>query len=355
MNTSNNHKNNSEGIDAKIQQSISQLRNQTAFQVWLTSQKNLEKSIIDIFYNLEETLENYSFKGETSNITEISNFTLGLLRQGRIDFLPPNLRQYASDCFIILQNFEAALQVMPRPALNQQSTMVANRILTLRYLTKTPFDASEILMLFGPKVTRIGSDYLNSIYRYLNVVIPQGEERCMLLNSWASNCSRTNYQLFNGTQYVYFASKRSPITEINFSGNTLIQEYVNDLTRTAENVVREERGLPRVGEGWVSETKLYFEISNAFQGYKIIQHATPSWLGNQHLDVYLPELNVALEYQGLQHDQAVDFFGGEESFQQTRMRDLRKLRICKKHGVRIIYVRPGYSLPDIIAEVKTIK
>ena len=33
------------------------------------------------------------------------------------------------------------------------------------------------------------------------------------------------------------------------------------------------------------------------------------WLGQQHLDFYLPEFNIAIECQGEQHYEPVDFAG----------------------------------------------
>ena len=57
------------------------------------------------------------------------------------------------------------------------------------------------------------------------------------------------------------------------------------------------------------------------------------------LDVYIEQVRVAIEYQGAQHDLPIAYFGGVEGFQKTQERDARKLRLCKKHGVALIYVR----------------
>ena len=65
-----------------------------------------------------------------------------------------------------------------------------------------------------------------------------------------------------------------------------------------------------------------------------MRHARPKFLFQQHLDIFIPKLMVALEYQGTQHDRPVEFCGGAEAFQRTQERDSRKRRLCAANGVR---------------------
>ncbi len=67
------------------------------------------------------------------------------------------------------------------------------------------------------------------------------------------------------------------------------------------------------------------------------QHASPDWLKPQHLDVFVPSKNIAFEYQGRQHFEPVDFFGGKEAFEKAKKRDKRKRKKCEANGVRLIY------------------
>lgn len=57
--------------------------------------------------------------------------------------------------------------------------------------------------------------------------------------------------------------------------------------------------MPKVGEGWISETELFYKISDYFKEDEVVHHASPKWLGRQHLDIYFPKLNIGIEYQGL--------------------------------------------------------
>lgn len=130
--------------------------------------------------------------------------------------------------------------------------------------------------------------------------------------------------------------------------------YCREITRQAENMVREDAGMPRVGEGWVSETRLFHELRAAFPETEVQQHASPAWLGRQHLDIYIPKLGIAVEYQGPQHDAPIEFFGGVEAYEAVKKRDAKKKRLCSRNGVRIVYVRPGYFLPDVLTLVRSL-
>lgn len=123
--------------------------------------------------------------------------------------------------------------------------------------------------------------------------------------------------------------------------------------RDLEDFLRIKKGLPKIGEGWISETTLYYLIKDKLDGIKVIHHGRPQWLGRQHFDIWIPELNVAIEYQGKQHDQPVEFFGGEEAFKENQKRDARKKKKCEENNVRLIEVREGYDLENLICLILT--
>jgi hypothetical protein len=125
-------------------------------------------------------------------------------------------------------------------------------------------------------------------------------------------------------------------------------EFLIELGEQAENEIREKNGIPRKGEGWVSETELYNILKNHFVDYRIEQHAKPRWLKPQHLDIFFPNNNVAVEYQGKQHSEPVEFFGGDKAFKETVKRDKKKKALCKKNKCELIYVFPDYDIDTII-------
>lgn len=130
-----------------------------------------------------------------------------------------------------------------------------------------------------------------------------------------------------------------------------IREKASTLLREGENEYRNNIGAKRIGEAWISETELYYKIKNALPQYDVIHHGKPLWLGRQHFDIWIPDLNCAIEYQGLQHDNPVKFFGGLDAFEKNKLRDENKQIISTKNNVRIIEVRAGYDIKSIIQNI----
>jgi hypothetical protein len=73
------------------------------------------------------------------------------------------------------------------------------------------------------------------------------------------------------------------------------------------------------------------------------------WLGRLSVDIYVPSINVAFEYQGEQHYKPIDFFGGVKSFRATQVRDARKRELLARHGVHLVEWR--YDTPIARAEL----
>lgn len=55
-------------------------------------------------------------------------------------------------------------------------------------------------------------------------------------------------------------------------------------------------------------------------------------------DVFICGLNIAIEYQGKQHFEPVEIFGGEEHFKNQVVRDKLKQELSRKNGVTLIYI-----------------
>jgi len=62
----------------------------------------------------------------------------------------------------------------------------------------------------------------------------------------------------------------------------------------------------------------------------------PDWLGRQSLDLYIPSLKTAIEYQGIQHYHPVEFFGGQEALAHRQELDQVKKELCEKNRIRLV-------------------
>lgn len=69
-------------------------------------------------------------------------------------------------------------------------------------------------------------------------------------------------------------------------------------------------------------------------------------LKNRKFDFFLPKYNMIIEYDGEQHFIPVDYFGGQESFEETQQRDKEKNDYCIKNNILLIRI-PYYYYPEI--------
>jgi hypothetical protein len=102
----------------------------------------------------------------------------------------------------------------------------------------------------------------------------------------------------------------------------------------------EKRWHSEIGSSrWIAENQLYEILKRRLKNTVVQQHARPSWLAPQHLDVYIPQAGIAVEYMGEQHFKPLDFFGGEAAFRATLARDNLKIQLCRIHNIELIHVR----------------
>lgn len=110
--------------------------------------------------------------------------------------------------------------------------------------------------------------------------------------------------------------------------------------------------MPKVGEGWISETELFRKLQREFSASLVIQHGQPSWLGRQHYDIWFPHWKIAVEYHGKQHFEPIEFFGGVEAFRKTVERDQRKINLSKRHGVKLFVVSEHDDVVELVHKIQ---
>ncbi|MDB5576427.1 MAG: hypothetical protein JWR80_1603 [Bradyrhizobium sp.] len=100
-----------------------------------------------------------------------------------------------------------------------------------------------------------------------------------------------------------------------------------------ENAFRRERGIFEISKGSASEVTLLDLLRKCWPGD--IHQRRPPFLGSQSIDIYVPELGLAIEYRGQQHYEPVALFGGEEGLGFTQARDAKKRKLLPANGVRL--------------------
>lgn len=72
-------------------------------------------------------------------------------------------------------------------------------------------------------------------------------------------------------------------------------------------------------------------------------------------DFYLPEFNVCIEYDGVQHFRPMEIWGGSESFESIKVRDKIKDKYCLERGVTLLRVSNNDDIREIINKIKNMK
>ena len=175
-------------------------------------------------------------------------------------------------------------------------------------------------------------------------------------------------------------SKYKPVTKEEFIKRALIKhkgkysyelidEFIN--TETKVPIICPEHGefwqtphnhLNGQGCPYCKSSKLENTMKEMLKenNIKFKQEKTFEWLKNigyMYLDFYLPECNIAIECQGLQHFIPIEKFGGLEGFLKRQKLDFLKYKLCKEHNIDILYFsKEKYEFfSEIYTDINVIK
>lgn len=158
------------------------------------------------------------------------------------------------------------------------------------------------------------------------------------------SCEKThNQQRWTTEKFINEARK--------INGDKYDYSKTNYITTTEKVCIT----CPKHGDFWVTPTnhlrrhgcpickqsRMETNIKNFLIENKINfeQQKTWKWLtykSNLKVDFYLPDYNMVIECQGIQHFEPVEFFGGENEFKNIIKRDLIKKEACEQHGIKVI-------------------
>ncbi len=139
----------------------------------------------------------------------------------------------------------------------------------------------------------------------------------------------------------FFISEQTTDFDLQSRGAQILENYKK---RMFENIEWFEYG--RFDGKWKSELLVFEYCQKLYGADNVLFQYSPSFLGKMSYDVFITTKNVAIEYQGKQHFMPVDFFGGEEHYQQQIMRDERKKNLSIKNGVKLVYINYNETITE---------
>lgn len=117
-----------------------------------------------------------------------------------------------------------------------------------------------------------------------------------------------------------------------------ITEQYRSIWNIAENAVREEFGHKEIGSQWTSETVLAGIVRSIFPDLEVVRHYRPTFLKGLELDIWVDDLKLGIEFQGIQHYEPVEHWGGKKALKELKKRDERKRQLCKENEINLVAI-----------------
>ena len=88
-----------------------------------------------------------------------------------------------------------------------------------------------------------------------------------------------------------------------------------------------------------TQYKIYEFLIDSFPEETWYWEHSPSWLGLQRFDIYNKRCNFAIEYNGIQHYQPIEYFGGEDTFKMCTNYDSLKKQKCLDNNCELYIIK----------------
>ena len=96
-------------------------------------------------------------------------------------------------------------------------------------------------------------------------------------------------------------------------------------------------------ENFLIENKIQFNSQKKFSDCRD-KYSLP-------FDFYLPELNIIIEYNGIQHYESVEHFGGEKKLHLQRHHDWLKRKYCKDNNITLITISYNENVEEALKNI----
>lgn len=214
----------------------------------------------------------------------------------------------------------------------------------------------EELKIVNPNVIVIG-EYVNTKTKIKHRCLVHNIDwdvspDCALQGGGCIECWKEKLHLFHArTHEEYVAELR-----IVNSNIIAVEQYINANTpilhrclvdgnewcATPSSIIYGGCGCPKCNESngercvriWLENNDFKYIRQKAFKDC-CDKHVLP-------FDFYLPDYNTIIEYDGKQHYEPIEYFGGQKTFEYTQKHDRIKNEYCKNHNIKLLRI-PYYK------------
>ena len=170
------------------------------------------------------------------------------------------------------------------------------------------------------------------------IITPFNQQRDDIVS--AKEYLRENFYLchLENTLWNVFSVAREDY-EYNFLMGSAIGNVIKGIWKIAKeklnDLYAEMVAENRVPTKWAHEYQLYSYVKSYIKD-AVYQYKC-EFLGSQAFDIYIPSQMTAIEYQGIQHFEPVDFFGGYKGLLACQERDFIKKIKAEENGINLLY------------------
>lgn len=145
--------------------------------------------------------------------------------------------------------------------------------------------------------------------------------------------------LYHKTEYEH--SKKKVIITCPIEGHgDFEQRPLNHLQGHGCPICNKSKGEIKI-ENWLKTNFIRYKPQKTFNGLK--------YKTLLYVDFFLLDYNIVIEYDGKQHFESIDFFGGDKTLKENQIKDNLKNEYFKEHNIKII--RIPYTEFEIIEEI----
>jgi len=147
---------------------------------------------------------------------------------------------------------------------------------------------------------------------------------------WLEKANKIHNNFYTYDNFIYKNSKVKSYVTCQKHGDFLVKMNDHLYSKSGCPVCNTSIGEKEV-ENWLIENKISFIKQFSFDDCR--------YKNSLKFDFYLESMNTCIEYDGVQHFEAREYFGGEEAYKDRILKDSLKTEFCNINNIRLVRIR----------------